>query len=175
MAKPETVVSVDLVPDPDSPGRYVAARRERRVVDKSKLAEAMGKRGRGRPRGTTEEVMDARRDVEQKALKKKIMAGELPHEFLLRVSQGQMIGKVKPSLATRIDAAKAAAPYYAPKLSAVEILQSLTDDDLAFIIENAATQAGVSLGSSGEGAAGGVASAESTAGTAFVGGHTRVH
>ncbi len=48
--------------------------------------------------------------------------GLLPHEFLLAVAQGRadvLDGEV-PSLDQRIDAAKAAAPFYAPKLASVE-------------------------------------------------------
>lgn len=47
--------------------------------------------------------------------------GELPHEFLLRVSRGKVraIDGEKVDLAMRLEAAKAAAPYYAPKLTSV--------------------------------------------------------
>ena len=46
--------------------------------------------------------------------------GELPHEFLLRVSRGEPIDGKKPKPSERIDAAKAAAPYFAPKLTYTE-------------------------------------------------------
>jgi hypothetical protein len=42
----------------------------------------------------------------------------------------------------RIGCAKAAAPYYAPKLSAVELIKDLSDDELASIIEGTANEAG---------------------------------
>jgi hypothetical protein len=50
--------------------------------------------------------------------------GQLPHEFLLEVSRGNVkirVGRTKrkPTFEERIDAAKAAAPYYAPRLAAV--------------------------------------------------------
>lgn len=79
-------------------------------------------------------------------------SGELPHEFLLRVSRGEVIDvqkrdpddptlfyteQVVPDLAMRIDAAKASAPYFAPKLSIQQVdvsgmseLQDLSVDEL---------------------------------------------
>ena len=47
--------------------------------------------------------------------------GELPHEFLLRVSRGGAVQEYTPSFQERIDAAKAAAPYFAPKLSTTAV------------------------------------------------------
>lgn len=80
-------------------------------------------------------------------------SGELPHEFLLRVSRGEVIDiqkrdpddptlfyteQVVPDLAMRIDAAKASAPYFAPKLSIQQVdvsgmseLQDLSVDELS--------------------------------------------
>lgn len=99
------------------------------------------------------------------------MTGELPHEFLLRVARGELIkGQAwdpvrqcavdvyeSADLATRIDAAKAAAPYYAPKLQSVEVVSTLfgnaTDDDLDRLITESAAAAGVSLGLAREGEA----------------------
>ena len=45
----------------------------------------------------------------------------LPHEFLLAVCRGEMVGGVTPSFEQRLDAAKAAAPFFAPKLAAVDL------------------------------------------------------
>jgi hypothetical protein len=50
----------------------------------------------------------------------------------------------------RRDAAKAAAPYYAPKISTVEVINGVSDNELDQIIERAAAEAGVSLGTGGE-------------------------
>lgn len=44
----------------------------------------------------------------------------LPHEFLLAVTRGEMIGDYVPTFQELLEAAKAAAPFFAPKLSAVE-------------------------------------------------------
>lgn len=49
------------------------------------------------------------------------------------------------------DAAKAAAPYFAPKLSTVETISGLTDEQLNEIIASAAAEAEVGLGIDGEG------------------------
>jgi hypothetical protein len=43
--------------------------------------------------------------------------GMLPHELLAAVARGDEIDGVTPTLEMRLDAAKAAAPYYAPRLS----------------------------------------------------------
>lgn len=58
--------------------------------------------------------------MSQKAREKAAETGQLPHEFLLAVSRGELIGDYQPTFEDRLDAAKAAAPYYAPKLSSVE-------------------------------------------------------
>jgi hypothetical protein len=60
--------------------------------------------------------------------------GELPHEFLLRVARGDELfddyvnvdgDKVKikrfPTFAERVDAAKAAAPYFQPRLATTDV------------------------------------------------------
>jgi hypothetical protein len=54
-------------------------------------------------------------------------SGLLPHEFLLAVSRGEAVGDHFPTFEERLDAAKAAAPYYAPKLSTIDA--SLTGRD----------------------------------------------
>lgn len=57
----------------------------------------------------------------QAAVENAAISGELPHQFLLRIMRGDKIGTETPSLATRIDAAKAAGPYYAPRLISHEV------------------------------------------------------
>lgn len=78
--------------------------------------------------------------ITQKAREEAMASGDLPHMWLLRVMRGEEFeekhispktGKVTtikryPTLIERIDAAKAAAPYFAPKLA---IQQLTTDDD----------------------------------------------
>jgi hypothetical protein len=56
-----------------------------------------------------------------------------------------------PDLETIKDAAKAAAPYFAPKISTVEVIQGVSEHELDRIIALAASEAGVSLGIGGEG------------------------
>lgn len=48
-------------------------------------------------------------------------SGELPHVLLLRVSRGEKIGKYKPTFEDRVDAAKAVASYFAPKMQAIAV------------------------------------------------------
>jgi hypothetical protein len=99
-------------------------------------------------------------------------SGILPHEFLLAVARGERIKQLVPvgtqtidgveeqlfaerwlvpDFEKRMDAAKAAAPYYAPKISTVEVITGVSDDELDAIIASAAAEAGVSIGNDGEG------------------------
>jgi len=74
--------------------------------------------------------------------------GELPHEFLLRVSRGDRVEGYAPTFAERMDAAKAAAPYFAARLTAATVAaelrgpmrraDELTDEELAAIIARTA-------------------------------------
>lgn len=52
--------------------------------------------------------------------------GQLPHEFLLAVSRGEKFGNHEPTFLERIDAAKAAAQFYAPRLAATELSGEVT-------------------------------------------------
>lgn len=69
--------------------------------------------GAGRPVGAIQKWS-------RKAIIEAAKTGELPHEFLLRVSRGGMVDGREPTFEERLDAAKAAAPYYAPKLAQIE-------------------------------------------------------
>jgi hypothetical protein len=117
------------------------------------------KRGRGRPPGAMSRMAKEARERAQ-------ATGELPHEFLLRVARGEVItvksldketGEIVetsaeiPDLHTRIDAAKAAAPYFAPKISTVEVMTGVSDNELDSLIAQLATQAGISAGIDREG------------------------
>ena len=89
--------------------------------------------------------------------------GMLPHEFLLAVARGQRITRKVADAAgiiqeveeaydfdTRLDAAKAAAPYYAPKISTVEVIHGMGDEQLDDLIERAAAEAGFGVVVGGE-------------------------
>ncbi|WP_199235164.1 hypothetical protein [Azospirillum sp. TSA6c] len=56
--------------------------------------------------------------VAREAREKAAASGMLPHEFLLAIMRDEVAGET-PTFEQRLDAAKAAAPYYAPKLAAV--------------------------------------------------------
>lgn len=117
--------------------------------------------GNGRPPGSANKMAaEARRKAQE--------TGELPHEFLLRVCRGEVVkgwawDPVKrcavevyesADLNTRVDAAKACASYFAPKLGAVEITRGViggaNDDELDQLITDLAAQAGINLGLAGE-------------------------
>lgn len=72
--------------------------------------------------------------VSMEARERAAATGELPHEFLLRVARGEdafvdYVGagsarrqiRRKPSFAERVDAAKAAAPYFQPRLATTDV------------------------------------------------------
>lgn len=111
-----------------------------------------GKReGAGRPKGAVQKITT-------KAREEAAASGLLPHEWLLMVARGEPIeqkrwvettgprGKVTrelvtdivyPDLPMRQDSAKAAAPYYAPRLAAQTVdmnatmgLHKLSDEEL---------------------------------------------
>lgn len=64
-------------------------------------------------------------------------------------ARGEKIGDYEPTFADRVDAAKAAAPYFAPKLAATELstpnnecpVRELTDAELLAIVEGHARAA----------------------------------
>lgn len=87
--------------------------------------------------------------------------GELPHELLLRVSRGERIQHgvdendnprfIQPTFDERLECAKVAAPYFAPKLTAIEFNKGLTDDELDTLIAELAQEAGAFISFAGEG------------------------
>jgi len=97
-----------------------------------------GKReGAGRKPGSVNKITQRAREAAAKT-------GELPHEFLLRIVRGEAIDGHAPEFAERMDAAKAAAPYYAPRLATTVVAaqvsnmpaRQLTDDELMAIALN---------------------------------------
>jgi len=88
------------------------------------------------------------------------LTGMLPHEILLTLARGEPIqqrilnpetGEVRllphyPDIKTMVEAAKAASPYYAPKLAATQILPGVSDADLDELITSLAAEAGVTVG-----------------------------
>ena len=86
--------------------------------------------------------------------RKAALSGDLPHEFLLKIMRGDMFyhdgEAVRPTIEMRIDCAKAAAPYFAPRLAQVQVTETMTDDDIDSIIKSASAEAGLSLSIGGE-------------------------
>ena len=129
---------------------------------KSTKPEASGNRGGAREgAGRKPNSMNKMsRDAREKAA----ASGVLPHEFLLMIVRGEPIFRTEVHPMTgesilvrevydfdaRRDAAKAAAPYYAPKISTVEVINGVSEYELDQIIERAAAEAGISLGDGGE-------------------------
>lgn len=112
----------------------------------------------GRKKGTLGRLAHEAREMAKQT-------GALPHEILLSMARGEpQLRKVidpatgkqtgtlyqVPDLEQSKDAAKAAAPYYAPKISTVEVITNVSDEQLDEFIARAAAEAGISLGSGGE-------------------------
>jgi hypothetical protein len=64
--------------------------------------------------------------------------GMLPHEFLAAVARGEEVNGITPTFEQQLDAAKACAPYYAPRLSSSDVttrrvtsITELDDTELA--------------------------------------------
>lgn len=107
----------------------------------------------GRPVGSMSKIASEAREAAKQT-------GLLPHEILLSMARGepQTVYLVDPisgrtttqmqslDLDQRRDAAKAAAPYYAPKISTVEIIRGVEDEQLDAVIAELAAQTGIGLG-----------------------------
>lgn len=117
------------------------------------MAQGGARPGGGRPKGAVQKITTRAREAAAET-------GLLPHEWLLKVSRGEPIeqkrwkvtydklGNEKSRIlvteeyyadfCTRVDAAKAAAPFYAPKLAAQTVtmapvtlgVHNLSDDEL---------------------------------------------
>jgi hypothetical protein len=57
--------------------------------------------------------------------------GQLPHEFLAAIARGETIDGHEPTFEERMDAAKHAAPYYAPKLANIEATVAVSSHEAA--------------------------------------------
>lgn len=125
-----------------------------------KRVQLVEHKGRGRPQGSLSKIA-------QEAREKAQATGLLPHEFLLSIARGEPVFKTVAlpdgsvvqqqedyALPVRIDAAKAAAPYYAPKISTVEVISGVPDAELDLIIAQLTAEAGVNTGAGGEDAEG---------------------
>lgn len=118
--------------------------------------------GRGRPTGSL-----SKRTFFMDNVRKHQQEGDLPHELLLKLARGVPLvrgydadgnaltddqGNVlywHPNEEERRDAMKAAAPYFAPKLSTVEVIRGTSDEDLLQLISGAAAAAGLVLSPDG--------------------------
>lgn len=129
--------------------------------------------GRGGYRPGSGRKKNSPNRLAQEAVEKAKATGILPHEFLLKMVRGEVIYRFEPhpdpeqaaagvivkvvekyEMKDRKDAAIGCAPYFASKLHAVELISGVTDDQLDEFIARAAAEAGISLGSGGEGAQG---------------------
>lgn len=130
----------------DGGAQAVAAQQSPPVVElrsrgrpKKKRVLGPGKSKGGRKKGGKNKITIAR----DAAIAMADAGMELPHQFLMRVAIGGrvLVGFDEsttphtgiyeyPSLDQRIEAARAAAPYFAPRLSTVELVQAISDDDL---------------------------------------------
>lgn len=132
-----------------------------KLINKPVTGQGGAGRGQGRKPGSTNRIS-------KEAREKARLTGLLPHEILLSMARGEPqeevevdpdSGSIKKKLVgisveRRLDAAKAAAPYYAPKISTVEVISGVGDHDLDQLIAQLASEAGVGVGTGGEGQTG---------------------
>jgi hypothetical protein len=124
--------------------------------DKSEKKVLTEKNKGGRPKGSLNKMAREAREAAQ-------ATGLLPHQILLKMARGELItvrfvqpdGKVVErqeccDMDGMRDAAKSAAPYYAPRLNAIELNKDLTDDELDEFIKRTASEEGIGLGPGGE-------------------------
>lgn len=64
-----------------------------------------------------------------KAREEAAKSGQLPHEFVLAVARGEEIDGYRPTFAERVDAAKVAAPYFAPRLGTLQVATDEVNPD----------------------------------------------
>lgn len=137
-------------------------------MERVKLKSGKGgyRPGSGRKPGS------ANRRLAQDNIDKAAAHGMLPHEFLLAIVRGERITRTIVEIETdgngdpvevvrevdekydfkdRQVAARDAAPYYAPRISTVEVITGVADDDLDAIIASLAKETGLSTGPVGEG------------------------
>lgn len=140
----------------------MAETKRRRV--RLSAAEMKGPPGKpGRPEGSMNRLArESRERAEQ--------TGALPHELLLQWARGEPMTRrvpgehgdpadpktweveyIPPEPDDMRDCAKAAAPFFAPKISTVEFTAELSDAELEQLIKEFATQAGVGAAAAGEG------------------------
>lgn len=91
--------------------------------------------GAGRPKGSANKMTRLAREQAAEA-------GMLPHEFLAAVARGEPVDGYVPTFEDRLDAAKAAAPFYAPRLASTQVQASITHshEDMLDALERVSTE-----------------------------------
>lgn len=94
--------------------------------------------GAGRPKGSANKMS-------QRAREEAASAGMLPHEFLAAIARGDDIDGHVPTFEERMDAAKAAAPFYAPKLASTQMNATITEETHEERLERLARRAATGI------------------------------
>src|SRR5882762_5039841 len=85
--------------------------------------------GSGRPKGSRNKRTLLQRRAAEASAQAAAKTGLLPHQILLELARGNnVLGGPPLTRAERLDAAKAVAPYYAPKLIAVAVKANTADN-----------------------------------------------
>lgn len=119
------------------------------------MDQTQEKRRPGRPEGSMNRLAKESREKAKET-------GALPHELLLQWGRGEPMTRkvmgpdskrddpgtwvteyVEVEPETMRDSAKAAAPYYAPKIATIEVTQGISDADLDEFIARSAAEAGL--------------------------------
>lgn len=145
----------------------------RQINNKDDIEKCRSWNPKGRPVGSKDTKP---RTANMALINKYANEGLLPHEILLLIARGKAMpmgydengdplkdddGKIlywHPNMDERLDAAKSGAPYFAPKLSAIEVMKGMTDDTLLELIVGTAAACGLEF------TAGGISASPSFAG-----------
>jgi hypothetical protein len=116
------------------PPRPKMSKRTKQVLLIPPRKPAAKRRGPGRPKGSVNRT--SIKFIEEAAR----AGGMLPHEVLLNVMRCDYVvingTKYSPTFEQRMQAAVQAAPYFAPRLGSVDVLQGHSDEDLrALLVE----------------------------------------
>ena len=138
--------------------------KKRSQVQRRRTVNPTVEKAPGKIAHTRRKIHTTQEDKEVLDLLRSSAGDELPHEFLLKVSQGHPVmviatGEKKahyavPTLEQRIKAANMAAPYFAPRLSAVQVLQGMNNEQLDQLTKEYATLSGFTITARREGTEG---------------------
>jgi len=108
-----------MSPGAKAPGKSAVGQTKTRTVRRARPAAALTEPAEGKRRRKSASSPDAPATPKRRAAAKPRDQADsstlMPHEVLLAVARGEVIADHVPTFEERVEAAKAAAPYFAPK------------------------------------------------------------